>query len=1146
MNPDPLQRADARQRLASHPQLSVWVAAAAGAGKTKVLIDRYVRLLLTGTMPEKILCLTYTQAAAAEMAERVTARLSHWAVCSDDELDHALAALTGLMAAKRAAMMARARTLFALTLDCAGGLRIKTFHAFAQEILARFPLEAGIAPHFTMMEEQAAQQLRGYALDAMLADDNTAPQAAWRRLVSALPADKAVALLQSLLHDKAKLDAAVARYGDAAGILQALAATTQCDLQQTPDDLTRAFCAAPRLSDNLCAAWQDALQKTNKTDAAAVLQRWRRLAPDDRAKQFADYQSLFLTDKGSIRAHLLTKDQAKIAAAFPDLKAALLAEAEAVLALLQRQKAQDRVLMTAAMLTCGLALRQAYEAAKERAAMLDFDDVIARTASLLEQPGMAPWVLWKLDGGLDHIMIDEAQDTSPTQWRIIKALTAEFFAGEGARRQRRTLFVVGDEKQSIYSFQHADPTQFLTMRDFFAAQAGAARHRFIKLTLDVSFRSVPLVLAKIDAVFAPSSTQAGVSSVRVRHFSTRPEAPGAVSFWPLVRGGDAAPESWSPAADYDQRGTPLTALADRLAGQIADWLQSGQPVAVRQGGREILRPLQPGDIMILVRRRNALVPALLRALKTRRVPVSGIDRLRLADALVVRDLLALIQFVLLPEDDLNLACVLRGPLLGMDEGVLERLCVGRPDTPGTLWAALQADATQTALTGWLRALLAAADYGTTYDFLQDILIQPCPAAGSGKQALLTRLGPDALDPLDALLDAAQRFALQQPDSLQQFHQQMLKDEAEIKRPVAQNAAAVRIMTVHAAKGLQAPLVILPDTAAPPRSHELGVLLWDGASGLPYYCGGSNATRDARATALHAEARDAQLAEYRRLLYVALTRAESALHVYGMINKRLPNDFGASWYELIRSGLGIAAEEGADGQPLAAWADAPTGVVTPLALPEAAAAALPPWARQPVPAEAAVLQLSPSQMGGAEAAASPATEGARTALLRGQLMHRLLQYVPALPEAARATAVKDFLAATPLPPGERTDLEKEFLHLLTHPALKPLFAEGSRAEVPLVGTLTLADGAQAVVSGQVDRLVILPQEILIIDYKTNRPPPATVPAAYRQQMAAYRALLREIYPDKPVRCYLLWTFTATLQEVPADGAAFGAARRRANA
>ncbi len=1143
MQPDPLQRATARQRLASHPQLSVWVAAAAGAGKTKVLIDRYVRLLLKDTAPEKILCLTYTQAAAAEMVARVTDRLSLWAVCDNDTLDRDLAALTGEAAAARAALMERARTLFAIVLDCAGGLRIKTFHAFAQEVLARFPLEAGVAPHFTVLEDEAARTLRASALDTMLAADNPAVQASWRALVSQHPADKAIALVQELLHDKAKLNAASLRYGDTAALRTALATRTQCDLQQTPDDLVRAFCTAPRLPDALCAAWQEALLKTNKADATAVLHQWRTQAPDERAKHFATYQKLFLTNKGTVQANLLTKAQEALAPT--GLRAALEAEAEAVLRLVQYRQRQNRALMTAAILECGLALQQAYDAAKERAAALDFDDVIAHTANLLEQPGMAPWVLWKLDGGLDHIMIDEAQDTSPTQWRIIKALTAEFFAGEGARRQRRTLFVVGDEKQSIYSFQHADPTQFQAMRDFFAEQARAARCRFIKLALDVSFRSVPLVLEKIDTIFAPPGTQAGVSSVPVQHYSTRPKTPGRVRFWSAVRGGTEKAEVWSPAADYDQRGTPLTQLAETIAGQIAAWLKNGQAIAVREQGRAMLRPLQPGDIMILVRRRNALVPGLLRALKARQVPVSGIDRLRLKEALAVQDLLALIQFVLLPEDDLNLACVLRGPLLGMDEATLERLCVKRPKEPGTLWLALQAEASLSELTGWLRALLAAVDYGTTYDFLQDILIQPCPTASSGKQALVTRLGPDALDPIEALLDAAQRFAQLQPDSLQQFYQQMVTDEADIKRPFEQNAGVVRIMTVHAAKGLQAPVVILPDSCTPPRTQELGALQWDIATGLPYYCGGTSATLDERAMELRNNARAAQLAEYRRLLYVALTRAECELHIYGMFNKKLPNDFSESWYERIRTGLGIAADGASAGQPLAEWADPQVGTIMQQAAPDWSAVALPPWARQPAPIETALLQLSPSQLEAPIAVVSPATANARAALLRGQMMHRLLQYVPALPEGARLAATTQFLVGTALQPEEQTILAEEFLRLLAHPVLAPLFGAASRAEVPLVGTLSLAGGRQAVVNGQVDRLVITPQEILIIDYKTNRPPPAAVPSAYRQQMAAYRALLQEIYPQLPVRCFLLWTFTATLQEVPDDGETLGLGHVAAN-
>jgi len=1108
------------QNRAADPAVSAWVSASAGSGKTKVLIDRFVRLLLAGTPPQKILCLTYTQAAAAEMIERVTKRLSEWAVCDEEKLDTDLGALTQETGREaRQKNIRRARTLFAAVLDCPGGLRIKTFHAFAQEVLARFPLEAGVVPHFTVLEEAMASEMREDALTALLRDDAALTiKAAWAKLVGLFDLKNLQKLIGELLYEQRKLTAALARYNGLDGLRTALYRQLQIDPSETAAAVIAAACADAALPLAALQQMGDALFAEGKDTAVWILQKWLALAPEQRTARFDDYKNVFLTDKETPRKKLLSAASLKTNLALGSL---LAEEAERVQQVVRRCHQIERLDKTVVLLELGAGLLAEYAVRKARSAALDFDDVINRTAALLAQDGIAPWVLWKLDGGLDHLMIDEAQDTSPAQWAIIRAITGEFFAGEGARNKQRTLFVVGDEKQSIYSFQHADPSQFHAMRDYFQQQAAQAAQPFINVQLDVSFRSAPLVLEKIDEVFALHGTSKGVSVTPIQHRSSKPDLPARVTFWPALRPAGKLDKSkpWEAAEDYQCASAPVAQLAEQLAEQIKGWCAQGR---------------QAGDIMILVRRRNALVTALVRALKLRGIPVSGVDRMVLANEISVKDMLAVLQFVLLPEDDLNLACVLRGPFVGMDEETLERLCVTRTSS---LWQNLRADVSLSSATTWLQHLLGLADYGTVYDFLASILHSPCPTARSGKMAMVARLGRDALDPLDELLNRAQHFGTQQPDSLQLFLQQMLNDESQVKRALEQGAGEVRIMTVHAAKGLQAPIVILPDTCGAPRTRELAQLQWDALTGLPYYIGGGEATRDDFAAALHDEEQQAQLEEYRRLLYVALTRAESELHIYGYYGENKPQGFDSSWYRLIGQVFAPdAAEDAAPTQPLAVWEDqpvlpvaAPTTIITPVALP------LPAWADEPAPAEKVIRPLSPSQLGAEDVAASPAHPVAQTGFVRGRLIHRLLQYLPVVPIEQRAESALRFLQRQSqlTDREEKTALAAEVLRIIEHPAYAPLFAPDSRAEVPLMGSVRQEDGSLVPMSGQLDRLALVGQEVLVVDYKTNRPPPAGVagiPPSYRRQMAAYRALLQQIYPNKTVRCFLLWTYNATMMEL----------------
>lgn len=1120
-------RATKRQLRAADPDISAWVSASAGSGKTKVLIDRCVRLLLAGAPPEQILCLTYTRAAAAEMAGRIMKRLSGWAVCGEDELARNLTELTG--AAATAAMTARARGLFTRILDCPGGLRIKTFHAFAQEILARFPIEAGVSPHFTPLEEHEAAQMRDEALEHILGADNVTQD--WNLLIGAAGVESIAHMLQVFLRAPHKFPAAIDRHGDWDRLRAALCRNAQVPHDRSAEEFLASACADRNLplGDLQQAVWLYRQGKMTATAAksAARLADWLARPVTDRARTFDDYQAFFLTSKGETRKYILGAALAKQHSA---LEEAMQSAAESVARIALQYQSLRRIGVTMALLRLGQNLRREYQQRKQRAAALDFDDIIAKTAALLQRPGIAPWVLWKLDGGISHIMIDEAQDTSTQQWQIIQSLTEEFFAGQGAREQQRTLFVVGDEKQSIYSFQHADPALFLAMRAWFAERARQAGIVFEEITLDVSFRSAPKILQAVDAVFYRDAAHQGVSAAPVVHFAKRQDAQGYVELWPPIQplksedDEDSGGGDWEPRREYRPAEAPHAQLAAQIAARIDDWCRHGQS----NGGNR--RKVSPGDILILVRRRNEFVPALVRELKERGVPVSGVDRMQLGAQIGVLDLLAVMQFALLPEDDLNLACVLRGPLLGMDETTLENLCHARP---GSLWEAVRAAPELRACRAWLEWAWGLAGRMTPYAFLTQILSQPCPAARSGRMAMIARLGSDAIDPIDELLNRAQEFARRHPPALQNFLFAMRRDTAEIKRELDQGAGQVRIMTVHAAKGLQAPIVILPDSCALPRTQDLDDLQWDAATQLPYYTGGGSETRDALAKRLRAEAHEAALEEYRRLLYVALTRAADQLYIFGYQGKKGGN--GEHWHQLIRATLCPEIGEAPPGQPLIALID-PPGVEPPQAQTQQASVPHPPplpaWINETAPPEAAPRRLSPSRLGGDESAAvSPAQGESRNQAQRGKILHRMLQYLPDFPAAERTQAAERFLALhwSDIAPEQRATYTEEIMRIIGHPDHAALFGPDSRAEAGIAGKIGGID-----MSGQIDRLVIDAHQIMIVDYKTNRPPPesiAAIPASYRRQMAAYRALLQQIEPGKEVRCFLLWTYTGVMMELP---------------
>ncbi|MBT3989782.1 MAG: double-strand break repair helicase AddA [Rhodospirillaceae bacterium] len=1121
-----------QQRQAASPEASVWVSASAGTGKTKVLTDRVLSLLLTGTKPQRILCLTFTRAAAAEMESRIADQLGKWTMAAESDLRAALEDLLG--EAPDETRVQRARQLFALVLDTPGGMNIQTIHAFCQSLLGRFPLEAGVPPHFALMDERDAEEMLIAAREELLnrarngADENLA--GALAEVTAHIHETQFPDLLAELTYARGRLRRLIESHGSIDAVIKNLHQLLVVAPDETPTGVIAAASENAALDEMGLRLAIAALSEGNENDDARGqrIQNWID-NPSRSSDAFFDYASIFLTDftKGSfnVRKTLITK---KPSEASPGVKEILQQEGERLERAIMHWRSVSVAKSTSALLILGDALLATYQAQKEAKALLDYEDLILMAGELLHQPDVAPWVLFKLDGGIDHVLVDEAQDTSPDQWRVIEALADEFFVGLSQHETPPTIFAVGDVKQSIYSFQGADPITFGAMRNLFATRAKDAQQVWRPVDLTVSFRSTQAVLQAVDAVFALPEAADGVTldEEAIHHEAWRAPEGGLVELWPPVEPREAdAPSAWKPPVERIRGDAPQTRLAELVAGRIAKMINDKE--MLESQGRRI----EPGDVMVLVRRRSGFVEDLVRALKELEINVAGVDRMVLTEQMAVMDLLALGQFLLLPEDDLTLACLLKSPLIGLSEEQLFQLAHKRE---GSLWHALgqqvKSDPDFALAHEELSSLLARVDFAPPFELYSEVL-----GTHNGRLKLVSRLGPDALDPIAEFLNLALVYEKSHVPSLEGFLHWVSAGEVEIKRDLEQATQnSVRVMTVHGAKGLQAPIVFLPDTLQVPMQgsslfwpeDEDGLdqtLLWPPRRGL--YENIAEAERGAVS-----KRRDQ---EYRRLLYVAMTRAEDRLYICGRHTKNKAPEH--CWYNLIEAGLGGKGEEIEDDY-LATAGETASSKVLRLTSPQTATIDeaqqspeqkyddLPDWAFEP-PAEDPLppAPLTPSRPDGEEPVVlSPleSDDGAR--FKRGRIIHALLQTLPDLTLAKREDALRAYLSqeAHNLSGNQQQDIAKEIMTVLEDATFAPIFGPGSRAEVPLIGEI-----AGQIMSAQLDRLLVNAQEILVVDFKTNRPPPtdpAKVADIYLRQMAAYRMALAEIYPGREIRCALLWT------------------------
>lgn len=1110
------------QVRASHPGRSTWLAANAGSGKTRVLTERVARLLLAGSAPQRILCLTYTTAAASEMQNRLFRMLGDWAMLPGDQLREALAGL-GEGPGLGAGSLASARRLFARAIEAPGGLKIQTIHSFCASLLRRFPLEAGVPPGFAELDERSASLLRQDVLEALADGEDVGAVDALTRLGSEERVDailNAVCGRAPLFDPPSDRDSALAAFG-------------------LPPGFDRARLMADAMSGGESALLADLvtlLRTSGKNDVAAA----GKLAPLLQApfdpQTLAVLETIFLFGGSAVVAPFSAKlgsfptKPLREGAAAPIMPAleALMRRVEAArprrLALEGAERMIDLHRFAGAFLP-------RYAARKTERGMLDFDDLILRAAALLDDRSVAQWVLYRLDGGLDHILVDEAQDTSPSQWRVIERLAEEFTAGESARGDGRTVFVVGDKKQSIYSFQGADLAAFDRMQALFETRHAEVGQPLQVLSLDYSFRSSHAILRLVDLTF-DERVQRGLGGAP-KHIAYHGGMPGRVDLWapieaPKAPAGDDGQEGPEDPVDRLPDKHPTRLLAEKIARELRRMMAAGTAIPTRDG----IRPMHEGDVLILVRRRSALFSQIIRACKAEGLAVAGADRLRVGAELAVRDLAALLRFLGTPEDDLSLASVLRSPIFGLTEDDLYRLAQGR--TRGEyLWTRLRQRADEFPQTvSVLADLRDKADFLRPYELLERVLVRH-----DGRRRLLARLGPEAEDGIDQFLSQALGYEQKEPPSLTGFLVWMEVEDVIAKRRQGAGHRAIRVMTVHGAKGLEAPVVILPDTAILDAREEPRVAT--GPGGAPVWLGAK--TEDAAPqAAVRVDEAELRREEAARLLYVAMTRAESWLVVCAA-GKTGTGD--ASWYALVADGMekAGATPTGPDGAPHpfgpglrlqhGTWPEPQPAQSAPApALPE-----LPDWALHPAPPPAAAgTAIRPSGLGGAKALGGAEGRDEEKARKFGTALHLLLEHLPAVDPSEAAEAALNLLGgADGLDDAAIADVLAAARRVLASPAMREIQSRPGLNEVELTGRIAALGGVP--VHGTIDRLIVAGDHVLAIDYKSNVAVPACpedVPDGILRQMGAYAALLAAIYPDRQIETAILWTADATLMRLPA--------------
>ncbi|MDR0803806.1 MAG: UvrD-helicase domain-containing protein [Rickettsiales bacterium] len=813
------------QDIAADPQRNIRVQANAGTGKTFVLIQRLLRILFRGRPGDGVLCLTYTNAGASEMKNRILRALREWAVADDARLRELLADVAPTKIPTNDDLT-RARAVFFHFLDNPETLQISTIHSFCEMVLRRFPIEAGISPTWRLIQGAEQRRVMHDAFARLVATNEERTLVAFDRVAGQVAESNLDDLTNVLIGQYRRFF----HFNDREQFIEA----------------SRKYLAT---SDAARANFYSDSAVRNRRDLEAVIR-------DDLLKKPNAWLVGYLNILTEFNAGKIGFGDYKIDGR---IKRDYLAAERALWTECREETVNQQIFdNSVAFFDLCDAYARSYKSVKQSLGALDFDDLLMRTRDLFGNPQYFGWVLSGLDNNLRHILVDEAQDTSPEQWDILTALSSDFQATGDAGENPRSLFVVGDTKQSIYSFQGASPDAMAAAINQMSQNIGVSGRGIESLNLDTSFRTLPEILKVVDYFFSDTSIINFTKFVNNLHMIFRTDGAGLVNVNPLMS-----------VPDDSNTETMRTEYIKKIATDIENLVK--------------IKDENPYDIMVLVQRRGPLAPMLDNELKLRGVPVAGSDRIILGEFLLIRDFLRLFRYIIETTDDYSLACVLKSPLFGLTDSGIYELCHGRSGTLGDALRDARPD-----IFSELEKFVAMGPDTPPYKFINAVL-----AANGNREKFIAAFGAPALEPLDKFITLALSFERTQPGGLAEFMKWFMEGESEIKLN-PQSGGGVRIMTVHSAKGLEAKIVFLIDTVKNPRSATAqriappldipgGGILWRG-----------NADKSAAFDAAAAADLELRIAEYYRLLYVAMTRARDQLHIYGFCGAR---ETGAdlSWF-----------------------------------------------------------------------------------------------------------------------------------------------------------------------------------------------------------------------------------------------------------
>lgn len=1127
---------------ASQPKKSIWVAANAGSGKTRNLITRVARILLQGSLPHKILCLTYTNAAAAEMQTRLFNELGTWSMMSDADLKEKLLDLDDKFFLNRPEgqkMLAKARQLFARALESPGGLKIQTIHGFCGSVLRKFPLEVNISPNFKVLDDRKKQIIVQQSLLNLVKSN---PEIFDNILMELEISDlkqfiNQVLTFRSKLNAEFNLDSFCACFG---------LKHQQIDPKQELAEIVNGF---PNDIFNIVT---QALQRGSKTDLKHA-EKLKRMKFSSDKEKLSILENIFCTDDGKARS--LRSYPSKAAKIFEPRLEGLFSKLQKCF-LDYLAKRNEAIVIKKAQVLYDFSHKffKNYDELKNLEGALDYDDLIIKTQLLLKEHH-SKWVLYKLDGGIDHILLDEAQDTAIEQWEMLVALMDDFFSDDRAVMGERTFYAVGDEKQSIYSFQGANIKAFSYMKDFFSSKLSFLGNELDSVELLNSFRSSIAILRFVNEILKDGGGT-GVKNIS-DHSAFHEALPGRVELWPLVeeQPGKQKNNWW----DFEKEIVETSAtdkLAENIAIEIKKILKSNSTLVFpNEDFEKRNRKILPGDFLILVRSRGAIFKSILKKLKQHDLPIAGSDRLLLLNELAIRDIISLLKFLDNTSDDLSLAEALRSPLLGLSESDLFKISFNRSST---LYHSLTLNLPKHEASYIILDLVQEAQETAPYELIEKILINH-----RGRLRMGARLGESVNDVLDEFLLQALIYEDLEPPCLRGFLDWLQNIDVPVKRQLSNSSSSIRVMTIHGSKGLESPIVIMPETSYNLRGAKRDMFLenddWvcfsDKSGYLP-----------TQIRELKEESIISSIEEENRLFYVAVTRAKNWLIIAGVgkENKNKSDDNQTiNWYVRSKKALENLTANDRPGPNLIAqekiifehnWLVEKQIHTKNIKLKKDSnfEFIITPFLDEKNLKNFQKKSFIASQMVDVEdddfvmkqSYDLDQSNRRKKSASYGVAVHHFLQYIRSFSPTDHHYVKDHFVSNFNNGIDQSGMVETAFqeaLAVLEKPELHSLFFKSNILnEVEVSGFIDLANKrkddlkSKIHVSGRIDLIHITESRILIIDFKTNKQIPASiklVSKAYLAQIAVYIELLKATYPTRKISGAILWTKTAKLMKIP---------------